>query len=499
MSVVRLGAAFLLCALLSLSEAQAEPVITLPRGNYEVGVRVDQQYDHTREYRRRVDPVTGEFETAERARPMQTLVWYPASGLGSLLRYTDYTATRLTERDFNLTPDQLEARTQQQAAALTRRLGSDAQTVLSSVVAASRDAPMAQGKFPVILYAPGNGGTADENADLFEYLASHGYVVIASTAMGGDGKLFDDSMAGVEPQIADIAFLLAYAHTLPNTDMARTAAMGWSWGGMTNVFAASRDDRIRALISLDGTREPDLTRRIDVGRLTVPWLYLSRTPDTIPQINTSEIDTTFSLLNEAKHADVHQLIMYAMRHVDFTSRSLREAGQSSYDEYSKEEVRESFNIAALYILNFLKAYLDQDASSVTFLRNTPTENGAVRHTVRAYTRSAEQLPPSLPRLAEELARRGFEHTVEVYRAAQEQDTAFTLTDRELKAWGYQLLGRGRARDAAEIFRLWTVLYPADWDAFDSLGEAYEAAGRANRCYCQFPSLSGFEPTQHECV
>lgn len=169
--------------------ACAESVISATGGPHGVGLRIIQQYDRARVYRPAVDPVTGDAAVGERARPLQTLIWYPASEGGQRLRYADYVATRLTETRFDLPPPEramLEAR---QANALSRRLGDEAQRLLNSPMLASRDAPPAAGKFPVVIYAAGAGGTADENADLFEYLASHGYIVISSTAAARNERI----------------------------------------------------------------------------------------------------------------------------------------------------------------------------------------------------------------------------------------------------------------------------------------------------------------------
>lgn len=470
---MRLGALLLA---VSSTIATAQTVISQPAGRYAIGLRIVQQYDHSREFKSGVDAVTGQAVIGERARPIQTLIWYPASRDGAPLRYRDYPATRLTEAGFDFTGAQLEELAAAQAASLTAELGDEGQQALNAPMLASRNASMAAGKFPVVIYAPGAGGAADENADLAEYLAGHGYVVIASTNMGAHGKQNDYSMKGAEPQIGDIEFLLGYAQLLPDADMQHVAVMGWSWGGMNNVLAAARDSRIGALISLDGTREPAITKQVDVRRLTIPWLYFSRIPSTIPQLNRSEIDTSFSLLNAAKYADIYQLTMFPMRHVDFTSRMQRESGVSGYGDYSKVEVRRTYNMVALYIRNFLDAYLKRDASGLAFLRQTPLQNGASPHTISAETHQAEPAPASQERLAAELARKGFGRAVEAYQDFHGRDASFILSEDELKAWGYALMERNRSADASAIFKLWTVLHPQDWDAFDSLGEAYEAAG-----------------------
>jgi hypothetical protein len=49
-------------------------------GPHQVGLHVRQQYDQMRVYRRVQDNVTAQMMQTERARPVQSLVWYPAVG-----------------------------------------------------------------------------------------------------------------------------------------------------------------------------------------------------------------------------------------------------------------------------------------------------------------------------------------------------------------------------------------------------------------------------------
>ncbi len=446
-------------------------------GPHPVGFRVVCQVDHAREFHRGRDPLTGEPVARERGRPLQILIWYPATRPGAPLRYSDYLATRLSETSFTLTPEQVKAGAARQEGALTRRRGPEGAQAFARPVPATADAPAAPGPFPLVIYAPGADGSADENADLCEHLASYGYLVVASTSLGATDKTIEYTMAGVEPQVRDIQFLLGYAHSLPGVDLRRIAVVGWSWGGMANVFAAARDARIGAIVSFDGTREPALTKQIDVRRLTAPWLYFSRTPDTIPQINQSGIDTTWSLLNEAKYASVTQVILYPFQHADFTSARLQEASDRAYPDYTREEVRQTYGVLMRLTRAFLDAHLKGDAAAQAVLAKDPRELGAAPHSVRILPGPAPLPPPTRDQLAATLARVGFARAVPEVRALQAVDKTFTLAPEELQAWGYGLLGRGRAEDATEIFKLWTVLHPTDWNAFDSLGEGCEAAGK----------------------
>ena len=366
------------------SHAQVSPAIQSAKGKFAVGLRVIEQYDKSRVFLPAKDTSSGKPYTGERARPIQTLMWYPTSANSSnnVVHYRDYIRTRYSETKFAQPEAELARAMSAYEATLQRRLGVGAQALLNSRTNAHLDAPVFPGRFPLVIYAPGAGGSADENAEMFEYLASHGYVVLSSTSMAATGKEIGDGMEAVEPQIADILFLLNYANSLANVDISKVAILGWSWGGMANVFAAARDQRIGAIISLDGTREPELTRTIDINKLKAPWLYVSRSPDTISQINRSGIDTSFSLLNEAKFTDVYQLIAYPMQHVDFTSMRLHESSPGSYREYQRDELVQAYSVITEYVRHFLAATLQHDKEAKAFLQRPPKENGAAPHSMR---------------------------------------------------------------------------------------------------------------------
>lgn len=115
------------------------------------------------------------------------------------------------------------------------------------------DGAPAAGHFPVVIYAPSFGASAHENADLCEYLASQGYIVLASPSMGARGRPMTHDLDGVESQVANIGFLSVFARTIPQADLAQVAVVGYSWGGMANMLAAAKDNRVGALVSLDGS------------------------------------------------------------------------------------------------------------------------------------------------------------------------------------------------------------------------------------------------------
>ncbi len=469
---------WVILALSCLGQAHARAAFgNLQQGPHSVGLRVVQQYDQQRTFKDRVDPVTGKPYLGERARPLQTLVWYPASRGGVAMRYSDYMQTEASDEVFA----QSDAAVAAFMAGRRKRLVDSAGALLAEALMtqpmwAVRDAAPLAGKFPLVIYTAGGGGAAHENADLCEYLASHGYTVIATRSLGTRTRAMNYDMEGLDSQARDIQFLLAYARSLPFADTEHVAAAGWSWAGLANVLAAARDNRIGALVSLDGTREPELAKTIVRTRVAVPWLYFSRRPLTIPELQAAGIETTFSLLNELKYADIYQVIMNGMEHVDFGSAAQRFMGEEHFAQYSRAELGMAYGWTSRYVLEFLNAYLKGDAGGLAYLRATPRAHGAPPYSMLVKATPSVGPAPSRAVFAAELARRGFDQAQALYKDMHQREPAFQLGEGELDSWGYQLWNeQGKLKAGIEVFKLATVVYPDSGNAYDSLAEAYEAA------------------------
>src|SRR5215469_11056857 len=155
------------------------------------------------------------------SRPLQTLIWYPALQSSSKpMTVEDY--VELADREVHFdTPDQEHNKWR-------RRLKSSFDISLWAV----RDAKPVEARYPIVIYAPSDTTIAWENADLCEYLASHGYVVLASYLMGASTRDMPEDLADSDTQALDISFLTSYAATLPDTDPSKVAVASFSWGGI---------------------------------------------------------------------------------------------------------------------------------------------------------------------------------------------------------------------------------------------------------------------------
>jgi dienelactone hydrolase len=471
-----------LCIAPVVASAQSHLARTNPPGPYPVGLRVVEQYDLSRGYRGVTDPDSGEPTTGERARPIQTLVWYPAAGGGGrAMTAGDYLALGATGERFPATPAERQRLEARYVGGRVGTLTPDrARTELAAPMTAHRDATARDGRYPVVVYAPSYRATAVENADLCEFLASHGYVVIASPSLGQTPDGMTDDLEGAEAQLADIQFLIAYAHGLPMADTDHVAVMGYSWGGLANVMAAAKDSRIDALVSLDGSVRsyPDVidqSRFLTPERITVPLLYIAATPRQLEDLP-ADMNQDRSFLNKMKYADLYRVTLAPYVHANFATFGQRFLGDGDYGDYDARELSVANDWLETWVRRFLDASLKGDATGRAFLGMSPAEIGAPAHLFTIYRTKAQPLPPTRTSFAAELASKGFDNALGVYQATQKRDPAFALSDGDLNSWGYKLLRAGDLRRAIAIMRLNTQVHPESANAFDSLGETYAANG-----------------------
>lgn len=364
--------------------ADSDPVFhfTPSAGAHAVGLQVIQQFDYSRPDFSADDQLKPDARGS--GRPLQTLVWYPVSGRGR------GTGKPMTVGDYeNLSASEA-------VLAGTKR-------ALSVSLWAVRDAPATAGRFPVVVYAPSFSAPSWENADLCEYLASHGYIVIASPSLGAHTRNMTSDLAGVEAQARDISFLIGFARTLPNTDISRAAVVGYSWGGLANLFAAARDNRIDALVALDGSMRyfPGLVKQandVHPDQMTIPLLYIARgrlsLEDQARNLSAAMTDGP-NVLNAWTHADLLILQMLALPHIGFSSLYQRNDifWQEHFPEqqnadYGRDEAVVAYAWMARYTLAFLNAYIKNQPADVAFLKNVPVQNGVPRHFMAVSYRAA---------------------------------------------------------------------------------------------------------------
>jgi len=456
-------------------------------GPYAVGLKVVEQFDYTRVYKSTRDAL-GAQHGGPRARPIQTLIWFPAlPSAGTAMTIAEYLKLWETETSFGK-PTGIPAM-QEALAGMQQSLTTSMWAVLNATPAA--------GRFPVVLYAPSFSAAAWENADLCEYLASHGYIVIASPSMGARTRCMTRDLAGIGAQVTDIAFLIAYAHTMPHADTTAIALAGFSWGALSGLFASARDDRIKALVSLDGSFQyfPGWIEQagdVNLEALDLPLLSFAQRhfpPEDQERYSTPAERAGPNVLNAWKHGDLLRVHMLRLTHAEHSSMFQRNeyiwwqlsnvfaAMKGSYD---RQDGSTGYASLARYTLQFLDAYLKESTAAKAFLRRTPEENGVpAQHMGVEFTEAARE-PVTLSRMRSELERRGFEHPRDVYSALRNLRSDFELPEHALQDWAEELIADDRVQEAIAILLLSLELHPQSSAAYVHLGCAYEKAGQGER-------------------
>jgi predicted dienelactone hydrolase len=132
---------------------------------------------------------------------------------------------------------------------------------------AVRDAPVRDGRHPLVVFSHGYGGHRRQSTFLCTHLASHGYVVAAvdhtgntvldvmqailATQAGGE-RPEADVLQFIDLRPADVSFAIdsVLADFAASVDAARIGMAGHSFGGWTTLATVGRDRRIRAALPL---------------------------------------------------------------------------------------------------------------------------------------------------------------------------------------------------------------------------------------------------------
>lgn len=452
---------------------------SLKAGPHAVGFRVTESFDRTRLFKAPV-AADGARARGETARPMQIAIWYPAQaspGAPAPLRYRSYVHLRASEIEFSQ-PSQarLHAAEESQRASWGRReaLGEDELSrILDTPTAAIADARPAEGRFPVILVAP---HPPLSNSVLFEYLASHGFVVATIGAKGRKSAEFIDftpNPVAIDTLVRDIEFLRAHVASSPNVDIDRLGLWAFSSYSIYTTLFQMRQLAARAVVHVEGwegfargLEVLDEATYFDPDAIRVPYLLIKKAKqESSPRFATTRTyfeslrfaPRTLVELRDADHADF--MFRAHVRGSDPVKRPLYDAACRMAREFFEAHLRSTGEARAPTLI--AASQLPAEALELTHL---PAK--AARPTETEWVRLFE------------LGHDGIARARQLHRAATEADPdgTPTLSEARLNRIGYRLLGDGSIDAAIAAFRLNVETYPDSANAYDSLSDGLESSG-----------------------
>jgi dienelactone hydrolase len=249
--------------------AQVEPDLwgPLEGGPYAVGFGVEFAVDPAG----KLDAAEWNWNTTD-GRPLRLLIWYPAESRTRAdgppkLTMADYLRTpseRGAASDMWRAPEHFEAYnralTDWDADVASRQFSPSSEALVASLralpVRGRPGAEVAVGSFPLVVHSLGRRNYQQENTVLWEYLASHGYIVVVVPQVGpdaGDGRFPQFIAEDMSLQADDMAFAIDHVSAQQRFSVSTIGVVGHSLGGMTGAFLASRRSDVRALAGLDAS------------------------------------------------------------------------------------------------------------------------------------------------------------------------------------------------------------------------------------------------------
>ena len=455
-------------------------------GPYGVGFALRSQYDYSRVFRPEVR-FDGKRNEGETARPVQILVWYPASVRAGAkrLQYRDYVHLRARELSFEKMSREDKRQSEEQyinggvSSQQYDRKGLE--WLMGAKTAAVLGAPGAKGNFPLVLYGPGSGGNAFENSILCEYLASHGYIVAAIPSIGTYSRVPNVDLLGFNSYARDMEFAIAAMRTFPNTNPKNVAIAGFSMGGSSGTLLQMRNMNIRGAVYFD-TGLPyreflatHLTKAAewDTNALRAPQLYFIRR---VPQV-----DPEFA--KDIRYAEIFTLFAGGnfFRHNDYIADGMLAGVVPGLFPENASDRKALYETVCLYTLNFLNGFLKSDPKGIEFLKKRPEQNGVPLKLLEFSHKPAAAPPPRRWEILEMLETDGapkFREAYAEYRAAHPDSSP--VTENDFIGIGFLMLSRGDAASAIEMFEMSVEMYPASATGRFSLSEAYETAGNREK-------------------
>ena len=512
--LVGLATAFATCQA-GTAVGQSAAAFSLPPGRYAVGFRSHDLYDYGRSYRTPVTP-TGEVERQERARPIQTSVWYPARRtVAAPMRFRDYFALGARE-DGPPTPAQVARFMADMEQAWSEHLPpGEFDAIGRTPVRAVRHAKPAAGTFPVVVYNAGGGQPSWDNSVLFEYLASHGFVVIASPSKWDweRNRPLNDDYESVEAAARDIEFHIGFARTLPFVDHTRLGLMGYSWGGLASPVVALRNPSVLAVVALDGSvtwADSLLARATHRGaeNMRAAFMALSSSGeryiqgakaagepiDTATVRSFTELARSFPFYAGIRYADAYNATMIKFHHGNFASHFTILNGERKPGEPSMAEDQEGYAVLARYTLAFLNGYVKADSAAKAWLQRAPAANGVGDGIIRIISKAASPVPaPTIEGFAQFAKAEGFDRLRGLVDSVRKTDSTYTLSEAAAGRWVEQLDSAKRP-DLGLAVRRWNVaLRPESASAVVLLCPALGTRAEQTSCWTKALAL---DPGNH---
>jgi len=477
--------ALLCCLILGFADSRAQSSSLwgdLESGPYGIGFMTLEEFDYSRSFQPKYS-YNGELLPGERSRPIQVCIWYPAEipDDAEHMVYGEYVYPYPGNHHFDNFIANMQNKELRFLHGLLNNDRAKVQDLLNVKVTAVRDAPPAEGKFPLIIYHANSMAGFAENHILCEYLAGQGYVVATTHSMGAREYIPQPVGGDIEAMTRDKEFVAASIRDLEFVDIDRLGLLGCGFGGLTALIMQMRNREANAVAVLEGSfmydEYVDLSGRVasynPEGLLMPLFVIYGNDPK----------GRNLSALDSYRYADIYTLGIDGLTAPDFCNYSRLAAFA---DNDVPVEKKRAYNDICRHLLAYYDSHLKKEGGKPAALGKMFESGAAAPVGMTVSYRDGLDRPPREHEFMAILRDEGGARGVKLYEKFKKQEPDYQIfREAMMNAVGYELLQTGRIEDALEVFRLNSIAYPGSANCWDSYAEALIATGdteTAMKCY-----------------
>jgi len=454
--------------------------------SYGVGFNFYQVYDTTQLYVYNQDTIF---------RPLLIHLWYPTELKtdNDQMSYKQYIDLISIREDFSKPKEETDTESLNFINAYSGfakkqygiGLNLSAEQILATPVKARLKSPIAKGNFPLIIYAPSNSKTSEQNHIICESLASSGFVVLSVASAGQNSINREDTKSSILAQVNDMEYILNYLENTLKIQYSNIGLMGFSSGGLATSIFQMKHENVKAVFGLDGGHEYSTylflhqLKDYDLSKTTVPYCFMA---------NKNLDFSIYPYFNSIKTNKKWFFRMPYLTHNDFASY------WAFFDSCNKDSVQNNISISYKYIsdyaVTFFDATLNNNLNSKKALDSLSSlKNEFVIPEKVDYSQATNLLNTYLGS--------NIDSAISIYKKDKsKKESAYNYSESEINILGKMLYDK-YLDDSIKLFYFNTEEYPNSWLTHFYLGYAYKAKGNLGLAKISLLKAQELNPEEEE--
>jgi tetratricopeptide (TPR) repeat protein len=316
-------------------------------------------------------------------------------------------------------------------------------------------------------------------------------VVISCPSKGPNNQFIGSNLAGgMKAQVRDLEFLLQEVLKLSFIDSSKIATAGFSFGGLSNVLFQTRNEYIKAILSLDGTIRYNYnvlkeTPEYSVEKVDVPFLHMAQKaiPEAIMKRENmdAKLNTEFLFYDELTNSHAYKFRFHDLTHMNFSAFDIVLRNRDQEQDKSETLILQSYRLVAEYSLQFLNAYLKKDTNALQYLQKKEPEV-----LISKEFKTSKKQPYTFHEFHGLVKKQEYKNITQLYAQVQKEHPNFKINEGWLNKLGLQLIFNPETAEAGiAIYNFALSLFPTSANLYDSLATGYFYLGQKEEAIQNF--------------